>query len=91
MNPIYVLLEMPHRWVILAALSFGAGVVGAMASLAYDWPHWLGRGWFYLCAAIAVAFLLLAFIDWRARAEEALREAAEGLERTTPASGTSGD
>ncbi len=80
-NPVYSLIESPHRWVILAAFSFGAGVVGAMASLAYVWPHWLGRTWFYLFAAIAVLFLVLAFIDWRARAEEALKEAGDSFEK----------
>lgn len=67
MNPIYSLLEAPHRWLILASLAFGSAFVGAIFMLAYTWPHWLARVWFYLMLALTIIFLIQAFLEWRAR------------------------
>jgi hypothetical protein len=65
-NPIYAMLESPHRWLILAGLSFLAALLGTMMMLAYTWPHWLARTWLYATLVITVYFLAQAFLDWRA-------------------------
>jgi hypothetical protein len=65
-NPIYAILESPHRWLILAGLSFLAGLLGTMMMLAYAWPHWLARVWFLIGLALAIYFLVQAFLDWNA-------------------------
>lgn len=64
-NPIYAILESPHRWLILAGLSALACLLGTIMMLAYDAPHWLARVWFYLALAITLYFLVQALLDWR--------------------------
>ena len=45
MNPIYAVIESPYRWLILAGIAFLVGTFGAMAMLAYAWPHTIDRIW----------------------------------------------
>jgi hypothetical protein len=68
-NPLYSLQESPHRWLILGGLTFLVALLGAMVSLAYGWPYWLGRTWFWLGASITVVFLVLAFVEWKRRVD----------------------
>jgi hypothetical protein len=80
MNPFDAIWYSPHRWWILAGLSLLTGIVGAMFGLAWAWPHWLSRGWFWLGAALALYFAVLGVIDWRKRLEESLAAAKRDLE-----------
>lgn len=69
MNPIYSLLESPHKWLILAGLAFGVALVGAMAMLAFVWPHWLAKAWFYVGLVATLYFLARAFLKWHGETE----------------------
>lgn len=83
MNPLYTVMESRHRWSILAGLSFSAGCLIAMMTLAYGWPHWLARLW--LLAGIVVALYCLArgFLVWKHAAERELtRLEADARKRT---------
>lgn len=73
MNPIYSLIESPHRWLIGAATAFVAAFFGVMFMLAYTWPHWLATTWFYLLLAATIFCLIQAFIEWRRRVETELK------------------
>lgn len=78
MNPVYSLLESPHRWSILAGLAFLTGCVGAIAMIAYGWSHTLAQLWFYLGAIATAVFLLMAFIQWRSEIEVLLQQSSRG-------------
>lgn len=66
MNPIYAIMESPHRWLILAGIAFLAGTVGAMMMLAYAWPHWLDRLWLLAGLAATAGLLIQAAREWLA-------------------------
>lgn len=70
MNPVYTIMESPHRWLILAALSLAIGAIGAMAMIAYTWPHWLARAWLYLGILATLSFLVSAFVEWQRTPQE---------------------
>lgn len=83
MNPVYSVLESEYRWLILAGLSFGAGFVGAIAMLAFIWPHTLARIWFYAGFVLGLYFLIRAFLEWKASVDgrPSDRAAPERLQR----------
>jgi len=84
-NPLYTVMESRHRWSILAGLSFSAGCLIAMMTLAYGWAHWLAR--LSLLAGIVVALYCLArgFLRWKQAAERELaRLEAEAHKRAQP-------
>jgi hypothetical protein len=62
-------MESPYRWLILAGLAFGAGCIGAMAMIAYGWPHLLPRLWLVAGLVLTAAFLVLALLQWKAAVE----------------------
>lgn len=64
MNPVYAIMESPHRWLILAGIAFLAGTVGAMMMLAYSWPHWLDRLWLLAGLVATVGLLVQAAREW---------------------------
>jgi hypothetical protein len=64
MNPIYAVMESQYRWLILAGIAFIIGTFGAMAMLAYAWPHALDRIWLLAGLLVSVMFLCLAARDW---------------------------
>ena len=66
MNPIYAILEHPHHWLILAGISFAAGLLGAMAMLAWGWAHWFDEAWLLVGSALTLYFLVRAFLEWKA-------------------------
>jgi hypothetical protein len=68
-NPIYAIMESPHRWLILAGIAFVAGTFGAVAMLAYVWPHGLIEVWLVACLLATVALLLRALLEWKRREE----------------------
>ena len=65
MNPIYSIMESPHRWWILSGLGFGAGSIGAIAMIAWNWPHGLAKFWFYAGLLAAVFFAIRGVMQWR--------------------------
>lgn len=75
MNPVYSILESPHRWTILAGLSILAAVIGAIAMMAYGWPHTVELIWFYAGLAATLFFLARALIGWKTSVEAALNAA----------------
>jgi 4-hydroxybenzoate polyprenyltransferase len=79
MNPLYTILESPHRWLILAGISFTAGFFGAIMMIAYTWPHAASRIWFYAGMIVALYFLARAFWDWKQRTEAAIRADTESV------------
>lgn len=72
MNPIYAILESPHRWLILAGVSFLAGCIGAMTMLAFAWNRAIPRVWLYLALALTLYFAVRAFLQWKSETEAAL-------------------
>jgi hypothetical protein len=58
MNPIYSILESPHRWLLLSGISFLAGVIGGIVMLALVWPHAIARIWLIAALVIAAYFLM---------------------------------
>lgn len=86
MNIPYAILESRHRWLILAGLSFLAGILGAIAMLAFDWPHPLAEAWLYAALAATAALLLTAFVQWKNEIEAAIHaaDAAEARRRSEP-------
>ena len=85
MNPFYTIMESPHRWLILAGISFAAGMLGAIMMIAYTWPHTASRIWFYAGTLAALYFLARAFWDWKKRAETVLQSSED---ETRPADRT---
>lgn len=79
MNPVYSIMESPHRWLILAGISFLAGCLGAIEMLALVWPHVIARIWLLAFLALTVYFLVRAFLDWK---NQLLAETAPVEERT---------
>ena len=65
MNPVYTVLESPHRWLILAGSTFVAALAGGMAMIAWNLPHWVPRFWFYAGFFVTVYCLVEAYLDWR--------------------------
>ena len=65
MNPLYSLMESPHRWWLLAGISFVAGCFGGIILLAYRLPHLLGQIWLYACLFAAIAFLVAGIQEWK--------------------------
>lgn len=82
MNPVYSILESPHRWFILAAIALGAAFVGTIFMLAYTWPHWLARVWFYLCLAAAIILLARGLYEQRNRTDSGDASTRAGGTRT---------
>jgi fatty acid desaturase len=80
-NPIYSIMESPHRWLILAGLSILVACVGGMAMIAYGWPHTLVRVWLYAGLALTLFFLVEAFVQWKRAAEGAVPENSESGRR----------
>lgn len=64
MNVLYTIRESPHHWLILAGLTFLAGMLGAMAMLAWAWPHPLARVWLLAGIFLAAYFLLRAALEY---------------------------
>ena len=81
---VYAILESPHRWSILAGISLGAGILGAVIIIAYGWSHWLARIWFLaglaiaLYCAVSLLLQLKAEIDAAAAQDQALPQAKPG-------------
>lgn len=71
----YSIMESPHRWWILAALSLGAAVVGTIFIFAFEWSHVIARIWLYAGLLLTLLFLILGVVDWKARMEAAIEEA----------------
>jgi hypothetical protein len=72
-------MESPHRWLILAGISFLAALTGTIFMFAFVWPHGLARAWLLAGLALTALFLLRAGIDWkRAMEAEIARLEAEG-------------
>ncbi len=67
MNPIYVVMESPHRWLILAGVSFVAGTFGAIEMLALVLPHVIARVWLLALLALTLYFVVRALLDWKQR------------------------
>lgn len=65
MNVWYSLMESPHRWPYMAAISFGAGCVGTMMMIAYNWPAMVARAWFYAALIATIYCLVRAFLEWK--------------------------
>jgi len=86
-NPIYSILESPHRWLILASLAFGAGVVGAIVMIVYDWPHDLARVWFYASLVVTLYCVGRGLISWKQAVEPALIETATPEQADSSAAG----
>jgi hypothetical protein len=63
-NPIYAVMESPYRWLILAGIAFLVGTFGAMAMLAYAWPHTIDRIWLLAGLLATIVFLVLAAREW---------------------------
>ena len=76
MTIIYAILESPHRWAILAGISATAGLVGAMAIIAWDWSLWFARIWILTGLALAAYFLVRLILQWKAQVDEAASAAA---------------
>lgn len=79
MNPVYAIMESPHRWLILAGISFLAGSLGAIEMLALVWPHIVARIWLLAFLLLTVYFLIRAFLRWK---NNLLAGAAPTEERT---------
>ena len=77
MNPVYLVLESRHRWLIIVAIASGAAVVGAILMIVYNWPHLLARIWFYVGLAVSLYAVWRAFSDWRAGLGETRAPAPE--------------
>jgi uncharacterized membrane protein len=75
-NLVYAILESPHRWSILAGLSFAAACVGAIAMLAWGWSHTLELLWFYAGFFCSLFFATRGFLEWKDRASAALEQAS---------------
>ena len=73
MNPIYSIMESPHRWLILAGLVFLLAMLGAIAMLAYAWPHAVARVWLWIGIVVTLGFLIQAVRDWKRRVEEQIK------------------
>jgi hypothetical protein len=73
---IYAVLESPHRWAILAGISATAGLVGAMAIIAWDWSLWFARIWILTGLALAVYCLVRLLLQWKAQIDEAASDGA---------------
>jgi len=71
-NPVYGILESPHRWIILAGLSFLAACVGAIAMMGYGWSHTVAQIWFYAGFVTAVVCLGRSILQWKRAVEAAL-------------------
>jgi ABC-type transport system involved in cytochrome bd biosynthesis fused ATPase/permease subunit len=78
-NPVYSIMESPHRWLILSGIAFLAGCFGAIEMLALVWPHVLARIWLLAFLVLTAYFLIRAFIQWK---NELLAQAAPAAERT---------
>ena len=72
MNPVYAILESPHRWSILAGISGLAACLGAIVMIGYGWPYTLARVWFYAGLAAVVFFLVRAVMEWKSAVEESI-------------------
>lgn len=72
-------MESPHRWSILAGISFLAGCFGAIEMLALVWPHIVARIWLLAFLILTVYFLIRAFLHWK---DDLLAEDAPVEERT---------
>lgn len=85
MNPFYAISESPHRWPILAGLTFVVALFGTMMMFAYDAPHALAKVWLYLGVAVTLAFLWLAFAQWKDGIEEVISETEGNTGNQRPA------
>jgi hypothetical protein len=65
-------MESPHRWLILAGIALLAGMLGAIAMLAYAWPHAIARIWLWAGIIVTLALLVQALRDWKQRTEARL-------------------
>jgi hypothetical protein len=84
-NPVYAILESPHRWSILASAAFVTGIAGAIVIITYNWSHWFGRVWFIVWFVASLFFVARLVLDWKNRvAEELSRE----VDRQAPGTGT---
>jgi hypothetical protein len=64
LNPVYSILESPYSWLILAGISLGTAILGALMMIAYVWPHWLEMAWFYLGFALTLYCLGRWGLEW---------------------------
>jgi uncharacterized membrane protein len=64
-NPLYTIMEMPHRWLVLAGLAFLAACLVPIVMMAYSWPHLVAQLWFYAGAIVTIYFLVRAFLEWK--------------------------
>lgn len=83
MNPVYSIMESPHRWLILAGIAFLAGCLGAIEMLALVWPHVIARIWLLAFLVLTLYFLIRAFLDWKDRLLAQTEPAEERSVRTT--------
>lgn len=65
----YAIGESPHRWLILAGISFTAALIGTIFIFAFEWSHTVARVWLYAGLILTLVFLVLAFLDWKERAD----------------------
>lgn len=72
MNPIYTIMETPHRWLSWAGIVFTVALIVAIAMLLRGWDHTFIRIWFYAGLLGTVYFLVRAFVEWRAQVEESV-------------------
>lgn len=75
-------MESPHRWLILAGISFLAGCFGAIEMLALVWPHVIAHIWLIAFLLLTAYFLVRAFLEWKRRLLEADTPPAERGVRT---------
>lgn len=69
MNPIYSIIEAPHRWLILAGLSLLVAIVGGIAMITLVWPHIIVRIWLILGLVCMAYFLIRELLQWKERVE----------------------
>ncbi|HZU12717.1 MAG TPA: hypothetical protein VFB58_07740 [Chloroflexota bacterium] len=77
MNLWYSIWESPHRWSLLAGMTFFAGLAVTIFMLAVGWDHTLDRVWLYLVLLATAALLVLAGRDWVRRTEAAIDAAPD--------------
>jgi len=65
----YSIGESPYRWLILAGITFTAALFGTIFIFAFEWSHTVARVWLYAGLILTLVFLILAFLDWKERAD----------------------
>jgi NADH:ubiquinone oxidoreductase subunit 6 (subunit J) len=78
LNPMYSIMESPHRWLILAGITFGADVLTSMVMLIHDFSHGFIQIWVYAGLIMTIYFLARAFLEWKQDVEEELARRGEG-------------